>query len=916
MAAAEELKQLGRYDLTRVLGKGAMGIVYEGLDPRLNRKVAIKTILKGHLDDEAASKEYSMRFMREAQSVARLNHPNIVQVYDFGEQGDIAYIVMEFIKGKELKNFFDANERFELKESVRIMCELLDALELAHEAGIVHRDIKPANVMLDSQARVKLADFGVARVTDDRSNAEKTQAGTMVGTPAYMSPEQITGGNIDRRSDVFSAGIILYQFLVGEKPFTGSGAWTIAKKIIQDHPPVPSSINNTISPLFDAVVNKALSKSVEGRYQSAREFAAALKRALEGKSEEDDSDKTVVGSMADLGTIGKPSAQMAGAKADATKGTSATGSQEVELEFWRAIKDGNDPDDFDLYVQQFPNGIYAALAKRKIAKLRGVEPEETGAKAKAAAEQEKREAEEAAKREAEVKQKLAEEKAKLEAQLAQKEEEYKKREAELEARRVAEAKARAEADAKREAEQEARRLAEAKARAEADAKREAEMARREAEANARAAAEEKARLEAIEKAKKEAQAELAKKEAEYQKREADARAKAEAEAKARRDLEEKARKEAEIRAKNEAEARAGAEARAKKEAEERAKREAEAAKREAEAAKREADLKKKLAEAPRAKAPVIPIVVAMILIVSVAGGGWYYYTAGERARVAALTAALEAATKATEDLNKAKQAEVEAQKRASDARAAEETARKSGDTAALKAATDARLKAEAEAAAQNKLVQQREADVKAKQDAAKKAKEDAAKQAAAPGKAETKTEVATVAPKSEAPKQEIAPKGDATPKAEVAKTESKSGAPRALTRSEREAQRDAEAAAKAIGKPAEQVAALSPSATATPGAASPATSAVATPTAPAAKGASDTEAMYQQALAMESSGKAADAVRIYRRAARAGHGKSAKRLGDIFDRGVPGVSRDYAESLQWYQTARDLGETVELSGKR
>jgi serine/threonine protein kinase len=189
-SAAEQLKQLGRYDLTRVLGKGAMGIVYEGLDPRLNRKVAIKTILKGHMDDEDAAKEYSMRFMREAQSVARLNHAHIVQVYDFGEQGEIAYIVMEFIKGKELKNFFDANERFELKEAVRIMCELLDALEMAHENGIVHRDIKPANVMLDGQARVKLADFGVARVTDDRSAAEKTQAGTMVGTPAYMSPEQ------------------------------------------------------------------------------------------------------------------------------------------------------------------------------------------------------------------------------------------------------------------------------------------------------------------------------------------------------------------------------------------------------------------------------------------------------------------------------------------------------------------------------------------------------------------------------------------------------------------------------------------------------------------------------------------------------------------------------------------------------
>src|SRR5690349_20016888 len=449
-----------------------MGIVYEGMDPKLHRKVAIKTILKGHLDDEEAAKEYSMRFMREAQAVARLNHGNIVQVYDFGEEAEVAYIVMEFIKGKELKNFFDANERFELKEAVRIMCELCDALDFAHEGGIVHRDIKPANVMLDAQAKVKLADFGVARVTDtDRTSVEKTQAGTMVGTPAYMSPEQITGGNIDRRTDIFSAGIILYQFLTGEKPFTGSGAWTIAKKIIQDHPPVPSSINNTISPLFDAVVNKALSKQVETRYQTAKDFGAALKRALEGKAEEDDSDKTVVGSMA---AVSMPSPSAAMAKSDGTstasRGSTSAGSQEVELEFWRAIKDGNDPDDFELYVQQFPNGIYAALAKRKIAKLKGVAPEESVSK-----EQERKEAAEAAKREAEAKQKLADEKAKLEAQLAAREAEYKKREAEAEAKRAAEEQARKEAEAKREAELKARMEAEAKSR-----KEELEKAKREA----------------------------------------------------------------------------------------------------------------------------------------------------------------------------------------------------------------------------------------------------------------------------------------------------------------------------------------------------------------------------------------------------------------------------------------------------
>jgi serine/threonine protein kinase len=911
--AAPELKQLGRYDLTRVLGKGAMGIVYEGMDPKLHRKVAIKTILKGHMDDDDAAKEYSMRFMREAQAVARLNHPHIVQVYDFGEEGEVAYIVMEFIKGKELKSFFDANERFELKEAVRIMCELLDALDFAHEGGIVHRDIKPANVMLDGQARVKLADFGVARVVDaDRTQVERTQAGTMVGTPAYMSPEQITGGNIDRRTDVFSAGIILYQFLTGEKPFTGSGAWTIAKKIIQDHPPVPSSINNTISPLFDNVVNKALSKQVETRYQTAREFAQALKRALEGKSDEDESDKTVVGSMAvDLSSVAKPAAQMATARAESTKGATSTGSQEVELEFWRAIKDGNDPDDFELYVQQFPTGIYAALAKRKIAKLRGVAPEESGAKAR---EQEKREAEEAAKREAEVKQKLAEEKAKLEATLAQKEAEYKKREAEAEARR----------------------LAEAKARAEADAKREAEMAKREAEAKARAAAEEKARLEAIEKAKQEAAAELARREAEYKKREAEAKAKADAEAKARHDIEEKAKREAELRTKAEAEARAKreaeelarrqAEAKARAETEARAKKEAEEhAKREAEAAKREAELKKKLAEAPRAKMPVGPIIAAIVAIALIGGGAYYYFTAEQRARQAELTARLETAAKASEDLKQAQTKQLEALKEVEARRAAEVAALKSGDAAKIKEAQEATKRAEAEAAKQAEQVKQREAAAtKAREDAKKAA--DAAKQAAADkGKTEAKQEVA-VAPKApEAPKAEgqkapeVAPK--AAPKAEAPKV-AEAHKPEPKSRSEREAARDEELARKALAAaekkaPPVQVASAAPtSAAASSGAtSSPGASAASAPAAPVSK-AAEMEILYQQALADENGGKVKEAIRLYRRAARGGNGKAAKRLGEIYDKGIPGVSRDYAESLQWYETARQLGETIELSGKR
>jgi serine/threonine protein kinase/formylglycine-generating enzyme required for sulfatase activity len=349
---AIDLKKLGRYRIDRVLGKGAMGVVYEGFDPNLGRHVAIKTILKTHMDERTA-KDYSARFRREAQAVGKLNHANVVQVHDFGEEGDMAYLVMEFIKGKELKTYFDDNQRFDLKTAVRIMSELCEALEFAHKAGIIHRDVKPGNVMLDAEQRVKLTDFGVARI-QDATGTHMTQAGSMVGTPAYMSPEQIAGRPVDARSDVFSAGIILYQFLTGEMPFTGAGAWTVAKKIMQDEPTMPSTLDRALSPVWDEIVSKALAKDVAKRYQSARALSQALKHGLEGGPKDDDADKTVM----IVPKKGVPAA-------------ARPGQQEAELEFWRSIKDGNDPEDFELYIQQFPHGIYAALAKRKIGKLRG-----------------------------------------------------------------------------------------------------------------------------------------------------------------------------------------------------------------------------------------------------------------------------------------------------------------------------------------------------------------------------------------------------------------------------------------------------------------------------------------------------------------------------------------------------------------
>ena len=545
---------LGRYQLERVLGKGAMGIVYEALDPKLHRKVAIKTILISQLDEETA-KDFSMRFVREAHAVARLNHPNIVQVYDFGEEGDMAYLVMEFIRGDELKSTLSTGRQFDRKECVRIMCELLDALEFAHEAGVVHRDIKPANVMLDSQGRAKLTDFGVARVTDsDRTHAERTQAGTVVGTPAYMSPEQIQGQRIDRRTDIFSAGVILYQFLTGQKPFTGEGAWTVAKKIIQEDPPMPSSINMALSPEFDRVVAKALAKNPDQRFATAREFSQALKRAAEGKPAIPEAEPTLVLPRE--------------ARVPQATHPEALRSGEMELEFWRSIKDSDDPNDFELYVRQFPQGVYASLAARKAAKLRSGSPaDDSGTRTMAGAVRTRLQRSVPRAETEENAQAAVEKTIKLTDALSPEPALAGKKRSLLVLATLGVLVAASAATyfvVMKPSQQSTAQKVEAEAKARRDA---AEAAKAEAQAKAQA--------------------------------QRDAQAKRDAEAQSQREAEARAKREVELRAKREAEARAkrGAEAQAKREGEERAQREAEArAQREAKAtAQRDAESKSKLA---------------------------------------------------------------------------------------------------------------------------------------------------------------------------------------------------------------------------------------------------------------------------------------------------------------------------------
>ena len=270
-----EIDHIGKYEIRREIGRGAMGVVYEAYDPMIKRVVALKTIRRDQLTDEDSAQMIN-RFRREAQAAGRLNHPNIVSIYDFGEEGGIWYIAMEFVQGRELKACFEANERFRIPDIVRIMKQILGALDYSHKQGVIHRDVKPANIFLLTDGSVKVGDFGIAHI--EASNL--TQVGTVLGTPSYMSPEQILGLPVDGRSDLFSAGVILYQFLTGERPFSGSSTTTM-QKVLKEDPLPPSSLNVQVLPVMDAVVRKALAKHADERYQTAQEFIDAIEAAAQ-----------------------------------------------------------------------------------------------------------------------------------------------------------------------------------------------------------------------------------------------------------------------------------------------------------------------------------------------------------------------------------------------------------------------------------------------------------------------------------------------------------------------------------------------------------------------------------------------------------------------------------------------------------
>jgi serine/threonine-protein kinase len=359
------LKKLGRYELVRVLGKGAMGIVYEGRDPNLDRRVAIKTVKVENLSDEAAA-EYEARFRTEARSAARLQHPNIVSVYDSDRDGDTAFLVMEYIQGDDLKHHLDKGVRYSLQQAFAIVRDLLSAVDYAHRQGIVHRDIKPANLLLEPDGRVKLTDFGVARMQDS-GEATRTQ-GNMVGTLKYMSPEQVQGQKIDARADLFSVGVVLYQLLTDKRPFDGDNDFTIIHQIIGHTPPPPSSFNARLPAAVDGVVARALAKNREDRFATAGDFSNALQSALQ-LAEDATILPPVNPARARDGaafTVPPGSGSIAGMTSG---GTGSAVTQELELVYWKDVKESTDPDELRGFLARFPEGIYADLARRRLRRL-------------------------------------------------------------------------------------------------------------------------------------------------------------------------------------------------------------------------------------------------------------------------------------------------------------------------------------------------------------------------------------------------------------------------------------------------------------------------------------------------------------------------------------------------------------------
>ena len=266
------LQKLGRYEIIEELGRGAMGVIYKAKDPVIGRYVAIKTIRLGDFTDSAHVAELHSRLMREAQSAGVLSHPNIITIFDVGEEAGLAYFAMELVEGATLEHIVEGEQRLDESAIVSIARQTADALGFAHQHGIVHRDIKPANIMLTQDGRVKVADFGIAKV----GSTKMTQTGMLLGSPSYMAPEHFLGQPLDGRSDIFALGILVYELITGQPPFAAENLGTLSYKIVHEDPLPPIKLKPGMNLRLNALVVKALARDPAARFQTAEEMCAAL----------------------------------------------------------------------------------------------------------------------------------------------------------------------------------------------------------------------------------------------------------------------------------------------------------------------------------------------------------------------------------------------------------------------------------------------------------------------------------------------------------------------------------------------------------------------------------------------------------------------------------------------------------------
>lgn len=277
LSRPSQKRTLGRYRIVKELGRGSMGVVYLGEDPTIHRSVAIKTMRLDQADDPDLVREVKTRFFHEAESTGRLSHPNIVTIYDAGEESDLGYIAMEFLEGMTLKARCRKDNLLPVREAVSIAATVAEALDYAHRQGIVHRDVKPSNIMLTRENAIKVTDFGIARIT----TSSKTQTTMIMGTPSYMAPEQVIGENVDGRADIFSLAVVLFELLTSEKPFQAENITALLFKIAHEPPQRITALRPDLPPTTEAILDRALQKNAGDRYRYARDLAQDLRACAE-----------------------------------------------------------------------------------------------------------------------------------------------------------------------------------------------------------------------------------------------------------------------------------------------------------------------------------------------------------------------------------------------------------------------------------------------------------------------------------------------------------------------------------------------------------------------------------------------------------------------------------------------------------